>query len=266
MANYKIVILGAGNVGYQLAWHLHNSGHEIIQVFSRHLPAAKWIGNLMDIPCTDNLTELTDEGEIYLLSVKDDAIEEVTSQLHLGDKIIAHTSGTIPLHALERVSKNHGIFYPLQTLSRNVSVDFGVIPVCLDASNQKTMDVLKDLAETLTNKVIVVDDEKRLAIHVAAVFANNFTNHMFSIAQLILERSDLSFEILKPLINETVRKIQNHDPMNVQTGPATRNDGGTIEKHLDFLKNEPGFRDIYKLLSEDIQRLRTQHAGFSNQN
>src|SRR4030095_3288173 len=105
--------------------------------------------------------------------------------------------------------------------------------VCLDASNKETLNILKDLASTLTGKIIEVDDEKRLAIHVAAVFANNFTNHLFSITQLILEENNLPFEILKPLINETVRKIQNHDPLNVQTGPAVRQDELTIQKHLE---------------------------------
>jgi predicted short-subunit dehydrogenase-like oxidoreductase (DUF2520 family) len=261
MAGYKIVILGAGNVGYQFAWHLHNSGHQIVQIFSRHLPSAKWIGNLIEIPCTDKYDEITQDGEIYLLTVKDDAIPEVCSQLRLQHQVIAHTSGSVSMKVLEGVSENFGIFYPLQTLSRNVSVDFGVIPFCVNASNEKSFLMLNDLAGTLTNKIIRVDDEKRLAIHVAAVFANNFTNHLFSISQVLLERNGLSFEIFKPLINETVRKIQNHDPLNVQTGPASRNDEQTIEKHLQFLKDDPGFAELYRLFTEDIQRLQREITG-----
>lgn len=254
MAFYKIVIIGSGNVGYQFAWHLHNAGHEIIQVFSRHLPSAKWIGNLMDIPCTDQFSEITLDGDIYLMTVKDDAIEEVASHLRLKDKVVAHTSGSVPLKVLQEVTDNYGIFYPLQTLSRNVSVDFVTIPICIDASNEKTLDVLKDLAATLTGKIIEVDDAKRFAIHVAAVFANNFTNHLFSISQMILEESGLSFEIFKPLINETVRKIQNHDPLNVQTGPAVRHDEHTIAMHIEYLKKDPAFAEIYRVLTDDIQR------------
>ncbi|MBP9882948.1 MAG: NAD(P)-binding domain-containing protein, partial [Chitinophagales bacterium] len=124
MKSYKIVIIGSGNVGYQMAWHLHNAGHQIIQVFSRHLPSAKWIGNLMDIPCTDSYSEISQEADIYLVTVKDDAISDVAEQLKLNEQVIAHTSGSVPGSVLKNVSDNFGIFYPLQTLSRNVSVDF----------------------------------------------------------------------------------------------------------------------------------------------
>jgi len=249
----KIAILGAGNVGYQLAWHLNNTGHQIVQVFSRHLPAAKFLGNLMDIPCTDKIEEITKDADVYLLTVNDDSIEPLVKQLHLGDKVIVHTSGTVPMNVLDKVSTNYGIFYPLQTLSRNVSVNFDVIPICLNASNEHTKNILIELAKTLSNRFVEVDDEKRLAIHIAAVFANNFTNHLFSVSQMILEKTGLSFEIMKPLINETVRKIQNHDPLNVQTGPAIRHDDRTIERHLKFLE-EDGFAPLYKILSDDIQK------------
>ncbi len=254
MKIYKIVIIGSGNVGYQMAWHLHNAGHQIIQVFSRHLPSAKWIGNLMDIPCTDTYAEISQDADIYLVTVKDDAISEVAEQLKLNGQVIAHTSGSVPGSVLANVSSNYGIFYPLQTLSRNVSVDFSTIPICVDASNTVTLGILRELGSTLTGKIIEVNDEQRFAIHVAAVFANNFTNHLFSISQMILEQSGLSFEIFKPLINETVRKIQNHDPLNVQTGPAVRRDNQTIEKHLEYLKKDGRFAEIYKVLTEDIQR------------
>ena len=245
-------------MGYQLAWHLHNSGHEIVQVYGRHLAAAKFIGNLMDIPCTDKISDITDEADIYLLSVNDDAIEEIARNLRLGDKVIAHTSGSVAMKILDPVSPNYGIFYPLQTLSKNVSVDFGVIPICINGSNEKTKSILKDLASSLTSKVVEIDDDKRLAIHIAAVFANNFTNHLFSVSQMVLEKSGLSFEIFKPLINETVRKIQNHEPLNVQTGPAIRHDEKTIEQHLKFLREDGRFADLYKILSDDIQKYSKQ--------
>jgi len=253
-SQYKIAILGAGNVGYQLAWHLHNSGNQIVQIFSRRLPAAKWLGNLMDIPTANDFSEITTDADIYLLTVNDDSVEEVASKLHLGDKVVAHTSGSVSMDALKNVSTNYGIFYPLQTLSRNVSVDFAVIPFCVNGSTPFALETLKNLASTLTNKIVEVDDEKRFAIHVAAVFANNFTNHLFSVSQMILEKSGLSFEILKPLINETVRKVQNHDPLNVQTGPASRHDDHTIEKHLEYLKKDGRFAEIYKLLSNEIRQ------------
>lgn len=255
MSNYKIAILGAGNVGYHFAWHLHNAGHRIVQIFSRHLPSAKFIGNLMDIPCTTTVSEITGEAEIYLICVNDDSIGEVSAQLQLGDKIVAHTSGAVPMKILQGVSSNYGIFYPLLTLLRNISVDFSVMPICLNGANDHTTNILTDLAGTLTKNIVVVDDEKRLAIHIAAVFANNFTNYLYSVSQIILEKAGLSFEILKPLINETVRKIQNHDPLNVQTGPAIRNDDHTIERHLEYLNQDGKFSEVYKILTANIQEL-----------
>jgi predicted short-subunit dehydrogenase-like oxidoreductase (DUF2520 family) len=255
MSNYRIAILGAGNVGYQLTWHLNNGGHQIVQVYSRHLPAAKWVGNLMDIPFTSDINELTTDADVYFIAVNDDSVPEVAKQLHLGDKVVAHTSGAVPMSILEGVSTNYGIFYPLQTLSRNISVDFSLIPICLNGVNDHTREILKDVATALTRKVVIVDDEKRLAIHVAAVIANNFTNHLFSISQIILERNGLSFEILKPLINETVRKIQNHEPLNVQTGPAIRKDEETIRRHLRFLEGDQRFNEIYRLMSNSILEL-----------
>lgn len=209
----------------------------------------------MDVPCTTSITELTGDADIYLMAVNDDSVPELAKQLRLGDKVVAHTSGAVPMNILEGVSSNYGIFYPLQTLSKNISVDLSVIPVCLNGVNDHTREILKELATTLSHKLVIVDDDKRLAIHVAAVIANNFTNHLFSMSQMILEKRGLSFEILKPLINETVRKIQNHDPVNVQTGPAVRHDEKTIERHLEFLKEHPGFGDLYRMITQSIQQL-----------
>ncbi|MCS6991012.1 MAG: DUF2520 domain-containing protein [Chitinophagales bacterium] len=258
MQPVAVTIVGAGNVGYHLAWHLHNAGQRIVQVFSRHLPAARWIGTLLDVPYTDRLEDINQESEIYLISVKDDAISEVVTRLRLPEKIVAHTSGTVPMDVLQPVSRRYGIFYPLQTLSRNISVDFSSIPFCINGSDEYTYERLRTLASCLTRKVVRINDQQRLAIHVAAVFANNFTNHLFAIAQRILESHGLSFEILKPLIHETVRKIQNHPPLNVQTGPAIRGDVQTIARHIEFLRNMDGFSSLYEQLSHSIERM--QHA------
>ncbi|MCS6916190.1 MAG: DUF2520 domain-containing protein [Chitinophagales bacterium] len=262
MQPVSVTIVGAGNVGYHLAWHLHNAGHRVEQVFSRHLPAARWVGTLLDIPYTNRLEDIKPDSDIFLISVKDDAIGEVVNRLRLPEKIVAHTSGTVPMDLLQPVSSHYGIFYPLQTLSRNISVDFSAIPFCINGSDDFTYEALRQLALSLTRKVVRIDDRQRLAIHVAAVFANNFTNHLFAIAQRILEHHDLSFEILKPLIGETVRKIQNHPPVNVQTGPAVRGDVQTIARHLEFLRDLDGFSDLYRQLTQSIEQLhQPAHAG-----
>lgn len=263
MTAYKIVIIGSGNVGYQMAWHLHNSGHEIAGI-QQAFTFRKMDWQPDGYSCTDSYDDISQDADIYLVTVKDDAIKEVAEQLKLNGQVIAHTSGSVPGSVLKTVSKNYGIFYPLQTMSRNVSVDFSVIPICVDAANEKTLLVLRELGGTLTSKIIEVNDEQRFAIHVAAVFANNFTNHLFTISQVLLEQSGLSFEIFKPLINETVRKIQNHDPPNVQTGPAIRHDEITIQKHLEFLRNDGRFAEIYKILTDDIQRWEPVKSDIGN--
>lgn len=255
MEPVAVTIVGAGNVGYHLAWHLHNAGQRVVQVFSRHLPAAQWVGSLLDVPYTNRLEDINRDSDIYLISVKDDAIGTVVENLRLPGKVVAHTSGTVPMELLRPVSEHYGIFYPLQTLSRNISVDFSAIPFCINGSDDYTYERLRQLASCLTRKVVRIDDRQRLAIHVSAVFANNFSNHLFAIAQRILEQNNLSFEILKPLINETVRKIQNHPPVNMQTGPAVRGDVQTIARHLDFLRGLDGFADLYQSLTLSIEKM-----------
>jgi predicted short-subunit dehydrogenase-like oxidoreductase (DUF2520 family) len=254
MQEIRVAILGAGNVAYQLAWHLHNAGHVIVQIYSRHIQQGKFIANLMDTTYTDRLDQLTPDADVYLLCVNDDSIAGLASRLQLGSKLIAHTSASVPISALKDCSSNFGIFYPLQTLSKNVSVDFANIPIVIDGSNAESKTRLEQLASSLSRHIIYADDEKRLAIHVAAVFANNFTNHLYAIAQMILEKENLSFDILKPLLSETVRKVQHHAPLKVQTGPAERQDVHTLEKHLNYLKIDGRFAEIYKLLSDEIAR------------
>ncbi len=252
MNQFQVCIVGAGNVGYQLAWHLHYAGHRITEVFSRHLPAAKRVGVLLDIPYTDRLDALSNKADIYLISVKDDAITEVVSKLHLPGKVVAHTSGTVAMELLSSVSEHYGIFYPLQSLSQHISADFSTIPFCISGSDDFCVHQLRTLASSITNHIVQVNDEQRLAIHVAAVFANNFSNHLFAVADAILHENGLSFEILKPLIKETVRKIQNHHPLSVQTGPALRNDLSTISRHLQFLENHENRMRIYQALTNSI--------------
>ncbi|MBA3648423.1 MAG: DUF2520 domain-containing protein [Chitinophagales bacterium] len=252
MKKYRIVMLGAGNVGFQLACHLRNNGQHILQVFSRHL-SATWNSTLRDIPFTKKISEIEQDGDIYLIAVKDDAIKEIIPKLFLPDKIVAHTSASIPMDILSSVTKNYGVFYPLQTISKNISLDFSAIPICFDAANKPTLEVLKKLAHLLSKTVVEINDDKRLAIHVAAVFANNFSNHLFSIAQEILMKNNLSFDILKPLIRETIRKIETHNPNEVQTGPAARNDEDTINRHLEFLNHDEQLMNLYRLMTTDIQ-------------
>lgn len=244
----KLVLLGSGNVATHLGKALKNAGHEIVQVWSRTLEHAKTLGEKLNTDFTINLSKITDQGEIYIIAVKDDAIREIAENFPLYNKILVHTSGTTDLN-IPGVS---GVLYPLQTFSKQKSVDFFKIPIAIEGLNNQISERVKSLAESVSSKVVMMTSEQRKALHVAAVFACNFSNHMYAIADKILSDNGLDFDLIKPLINETTEKIQQYHPLAVQTGPAVRRDQITLNKHLDFLKNMDDLKDIYQKLSQSI--------------
>ena len=244
----SIVILGTGNVAKHLfdAFTAQN-GVEIIQVYGRSQNALSYFKN--QINTTSDLSNIK-EADIYLIAISDDAISEV-SEFLVGKKgLMAHTSGSIPINALPNKHRR-GVFYPLQTFSAIRKVNFKEIPICIEAENKEDNELLNELASVISDKVIQIDTDQRKALHLAAVFANNFTNHMYHAAQEICIQNDVSFGLLFPLIKETAAKIQDLSPLDAQTGPARRNDTGTLEKHLSQLKNKK-HKKIYTLLSESI--------------
>ena len=244
----SIVILGTGNVAKHLfdAFTAQN-GVEIIQVYGRSQNALSYFKN--QINTTSDLSNIK-EADIYLIAISDDAISEV-SEFLVGKKgLMAHTSGSIPMNALPNKHRR-GVFYPLQTFSAIRKVNFKEIPICIEAENKEDNELLNELASVISDKVIQIDTDQRKALHLAAVFANNFTNHMYHAAQEICIQNDVSFGLLFPLIKETAAKIQDLSPLDAQTGPASRNDTGTLEKHLSQLKNKK-HKKIYTLLSESI--------------
>ena len=192
---------------------------------------------------------------MILISVKDDAIEEVALQLTNYRGLIAHTSGAVAINALAN-HENYGVFYPLQTFSKNTALDFSTVPLCLEANGTANLNQLKQLANLISKKVYEVDSAQRKTLHLAAVFACNFPNYLYGIAQQLLAQHQLDFDIIKPLISETANKIQNALPMDVQTGPAVRNDEQTLKKHEGMLTKHPEWLNIYKLLSQQIKNTR----------
>lgn len=249
---HSITLLGAGNVGYHLAKKLHQEGHTIHQVFSRN---SDRFANIYPTICqnvTTDLAHINAQADIYIIAVSDDAIKTVAEQLNIQKKIVVHTSGASPMTQLQ-MHPNHGIFYPLQTFTRNKPIDFSHLPICIDGSNEQVKNTLFHLAQTLTQSVYPLTDEQRQALHVAAVFANNFTNHLLAIADDICKTHEVPFEILKPLIRETFEKIQVQTPQNSQTGPAIRGDKKTIEKHLALLATQDRYAQLYQLLTQSIQ-------------
>lgn len=252
---YKIAILGTGNVAWHLAKELENAGHLIAHVYARdEAKAKKFALDYFNASYGNSLDLAHIEADIFILAVSDDAIEELASSLKLPQNaIICHTSGSKPLSELGyTITENIGVFYPLQTFSKGKSVNFSEIPICIEGENQTTIEVLKALGESISHHTQEISSQQRKAIHLAAVFACNFANHMFSVAANILEGKQMSFEILKPLIVETLNKSFELDPRKAQTGPAIREDLKTLDLQHASLKEEPELAEIYRLISQHI--------------
>ncbi len=252
---FKIAILGAGNVAWHLASALEDAGHEITEIYARDLDKANQITErLYSTESTDDLDFSESKAEIFILAVKDSAIPELADEVILPDGgILVHTSGTMPLDILGYSSASYtGILYPLQSFTKGRKIDFEEVPFLLEAGDEETLQKLKKLAKSLSPLTYTVRSKDRKGVHVAAVFASNFTNHMIRIAEEIMRRQDLDFEMLKPLIIETISKSLQIGAKNAQTGPAIREDYETLEDHHQFLNYNESLAEIYKLISQDI--------------
>ncbi|MBP4137164.1 Rossmann-like and DUF2520 domain-containing protein [Flavobacterium geliluteum] len=245
----RITLIGSGNVAQHLIQAFAKSELvDIVQVFSRQ---KETLSHLLDP--TQIVTDYSalQESDAYIIAVADNAIASVSEQLAFKNRLVVHTSGTVSLNALDPKNRR-GVFYPLQTFSKNAAVDFSVIPFCLETENHSDYSVLETVAKSISNAVFPISSEQRKALHVSAVFVNNFTNYLYQIGHEICVEHQVPFEILKPLIQETAQKIKILNPADAQTGPAKRNDSSTIEAHLDYLTNE-NQKNIYKLLTQSIQ-------------
>lgn len=223
----------------------------LVQVFARNKES---ILHLIDeVKITSNYNDIK-EADVYIISVSDNAIAEVSNNLPFTNRLVVHTSGTSELSVLN--SKNRkGVFYPLQTFSKDKEIDFSSIPICLEAENDADFKTLEKLAQNLSQKVFDISSEQRKSLHVTAVFVCNFVNHMYTIGNQICEENNVPFEVLQPLILETAHKITTLKPEAAQTGPALRKDTKTINKHLEFLQ-ESNYQELYKLLTQSIQNVK----------
>lgn len=260
----KIVFLGAGNVAHHLATECENTGHEILAVYSRRKTHADELAErLAGAAATDQLDFSESEARLFFLTLADDALEEVMSRLVLPEEaLLVHTSGAKPLSDLQKwisiysdVPVKAGVLYPLQSISRNVELNWKELPLCIEGGDEEAETRLIDLARQISDEVYIVNSEERLRLHLAAVFANNFPNHLWAVAKELLEQQGLEFDLLKPIIKETMRKaLAAEHPADVQTGPARRGDEGTMARHLSLLDDEPHLARIYQVLSDSIMR------------
>ena len=245
-----VVILSAGNVATHLFHAFYKAENIVVnQWFNRNLKSIDFYKNMVEV--TNDLSSLQ-PADVYILAVSDDAISKLSSHLPFENQLVVHTSGSIGLHDLDKKNRR-GVFYPLQTFSKEATVDFKNVPICIETADKADFKTLRQLAEGLKSKSFKVNSEQRSSLHLAAVFVNNFTNQLYRIAHEITESTGTEFDILKPLILETANKIQNLSPYSAQTGPAKRNDKKTIKKHLKTLENSP-HKAIYEILTASIQK------------
>ncbi len=245
----KVVLIGTGNVAKFLFEVI--SAHpqlSLVQVVGRNNEALKYF---KEQTVVSNDFRNLKAADIYILAVKDKAIQTVSHDLMIQDGLLVHTSGSISMEALPKETRR-GVFYPLQTFSGVPPKNSERIPFCVEAENEEDYTLLEDLAKCISNSVQRISSEKRRQLHLAAVFANNFTNHMYFLASDICTEHKLPFELLKPLICETYEKILHQTPLDAQTGPARRNDSKTLQEHLLLLKNSR-HKNVYKAISESIQ-------------
>lgn len=246
----RISIIGSGNVAYHLAKAFAENGVKIFQLFGRNETELKEISEELSIPFS---TENLEKSDLYIIAVNDDAIAQVSAKIPFEDSLVTHTSGSLPKEILIG-NYRKGCFYPLQTFSKSKSLDYSKIPFFIEAENQEDTDELKNLASRLSDKVMESSYEKRKYIHLTAVFACNFVNHLYARAQEISDSQGIPFEYFHPLIQETTDKIEELAPKLAQTGPAVRNDERILELHEELISDEMKLK-IYKTMNESIKKM-----------
>jgi predicted short-subunit dehydrogenase-like oxidoreductase (DUF2520 family) len=248
----NIVVIGSGNVAFHLINAFSKKGIKVLQILAHNEKTASALSKRFSVPYILDPALLYKESDLYLLTVQDDKISETAIGLHLKDQLLVHTSGFSSIEALSGASSQTGVIWPLQTLSAGRSIDLKKVPFFIEGRSDEISRILSKLAGLVSERVMITDSPTRQKIHLAAVIASNLTNQLYSISASILERQDIPFNVLAPLILETAAKAGKQHPFRSQTGPAVRKDLTVIEKHLELLRDDPAFRDIYRLITENI--------------
>ena len=246
----KIIIIGSGNVAYHLAKAFRENKIAVSQLFGRNKIDLQFISKDLGIPfSTDTLAA----ADLYFICVSDGSIAEVSHLITNENCLVAHTSGSLPKEILDG-NYRKASFYPLQTFSKSKELQYEEIPFFVEAENAEELEVLRNLASQISKKVTISDYEKRKYIHLTAVFACNFVNHLFARAKEISDSQNIPFDYFLPLIDETVQKIHEIEPKSAQTGPAVRNDQRVLQLHEALIKDEEHLK-IYKTINESIKKM-----------
>jgi predicted short-subunit dehydrogenase-like oxidoreductase (DUF2520 family) len=246
-----IVLIGTGNTATILGKKLKAAGHRIVQVFGRDSSEASALAYDLGTESTNYWNVVTRDAHIYVIAVSDIAVEEVKRELRFSNQIIVHTAASVAKDVLKGASNHYGVFYPLQSLKKGTS-HLPETPILIDASDEATLKELDVLAHSITEQVSEANDTERLKLHLAAVFCNNFVNHLYALTESYCKKEGIDFRLLLPLIRETAGRLDTLSPSQVQTGPALRGDQVTLNRHMELLKNHPEMLHIYKALSESI--------------
>lgn len=248
----RVALIGAGKVARQLARWIRSSGVEIVQIYNRSLPAAETLAAEVGSTAINKVEELNADVQLVIISVNDDAISDLADAMPETNAVVVHTSGTRPMDDLKKHEKR-GVFYPLQTFTDQHDVNFRQVPICIEGVDESVTHLLKSCCVSWGALCYELNSSQRAMLHVAAVVANNFTNHLWGRSFDLLKEHEIEPDILFPLMMQTVEKAIHAHPHSIQTGPAARGDNQTIERHLDTLKSDANFRELYRLLTSSIQ-------------
>jgi predicted short-subunit dehydrogenase-like oxidoreductase (DUF2520 family) len=245
--------MGAGNLAWHLGHYCLQAGIQVAQVYNRTPDSGEFLAAALNTSYTCLPDRVKRDADLYILAVSDDAIATLLNTgMFKNGQLVVHTAGSVSMDIFSEKASNYGVLYPLMTFTKGTLVDAGQVPWYIEANSAESLKSIHDFALKLSEKVYAVDSKQRVYLHLAAVIASNFTNHMFALAEKVLKERNLSFELLEPLIQETVAKAFSMSPLQAQTGPAIRNNHEVIQKHLALLEVHPETRKLYKVITESI--------------
>ena len=252
----KIALIGAGNVATCLGPRLKEAGHEITAVYSRTVESARALADRLGATYTTDLKTVP-ASDAAIVMLKDDALKELAPAISdsLNDTLLLHTAGSVSMDIWYTAgAMKYGVLYPMQTFSKTSVIDWSQVPLFIEGSSDQTLNSIRELALTVSPDVTVLSSEGRKKLHLAAVFTCNFSNHMYAIAEQLLADEGVPFRVMLPLVRETARKVETMSPKDAQTGPAIRGDRKVIDEHLELLKDNPEYAQLYRLISTDINK------------
>jgi len=254
----KIVFIGSGNVAHFFASRLYSKGHEIVQVYSRTKVNGAALASLTGASVTDRLEDISQDADAYILAIKDDALEEIAGRLDFGKKPVIHCAGAVALDAVKHASEKRAVIWALYSIRKHNLPSIPDVPLIIEGTDKEVEELARRIASDISTNVVSANYKQRQMLHLNAVFANNFTNHLLAIAEQICIDNGLAFEVLQPIIMQTVQQLTRSLPSKNQTGPAIRNDQHTMDKHLELLS---GYSNQWQKIYEDISTSIRQMAN-----